>query len=69
MGSLRTAGTRPTEATAQRHSQLAEIVQPRESATGVLYRAGNLVMVQIPGEETERKLTIQPEFSTLFNDK
>lgn len=50
-----------------RYSQLAQIVEARESAAGVLYCARNLVMVQIPGEETERSLTTQPEFSTLFN--
>lgn len=58
-----------TEARARRYSQLAETVEPRESTTGVLYRARNLVMVQIPGQERERRLTIQPEFSTLFNIK
>lgn len=52
-----------------RYSQLAQTVEPRKSAAGVLYCARNLVMVQIPGEETERRLTIQPEFSTLFNIK
>lgn len=52
-----------------RYSQLAQTVKPRKSTAGVLYCARNLVMVQIPGEETERRLTIQPEFSTLFNIK
>lgn len=47
-----------------RYSQLAEAVEPRKSTTGVLYGARNLIMVQLPAEERERKLTVQSEFST-----
>lgn len=47
-----------------RYSQLAETLEPRKSATGVLYCARNLIMVQIPGEQTDRQLTIHSEFST-----
>ena len=36
------------------HSQLAEAVQRCESATGVLDCARNLIVVQIPGEETQK---------------
>ena len=46
----------------RRYSQLAEAVKSHKSTTGIFYCARNLVMVQIPGEKTERQLTIQ--FST-----
>ena len=45
--------TSPTDRSGP-HSQLAEAVQPCESATGVLDCARNLIVVQIPGEETQK---------------